>query len=255
MYTYYASKERSNRQPVCQVSSPPLAAAGRAATSRTMRWSTPLCLTAAVSFLACGDNSSPNTASESAGAETPANAPEETAPAEPRGAAPSHQEAPEPAAFGPESVAGIKWSAPDAFTRVTPGSRMRIAEYRIGEGDAAATMTVFFFGAGMGGSVDENVERWVNQFAQPDGSSPMDAADVDREEVHGLQVTTVTVAGTFTQSPMMGGDGRPREGMRLLGAIVTGGDGPVFFKLVGPAATVEGSEGAFEELVATFEAD
>ena len=38
-----------------------------------------------------------------------------------------------------------------------------------------ATFTLYFFG-GQGGSVQANLDRWVNQIAQPDGRTSKDVA-------------------------------------------------------------------------------
>ena len=158
--------------------------------------------------------------------------------------------------LGPEVAGGVAWNAPDAFNRVPPGSRMRAAEYQYQpEGsEASARMTVFYFGPGQGGGIQANVDRWVGQFTQPDGSNPSDAADTQERQVNDLKVTTVTVTGTYAESPMMGGSGQPQENMRLLGAIVEGPQGPVFFKLVGPAAVIAQAEAPFTGLVDSFEA-
>ena len=61
-----------------------------------------------------------------------------------------------------ESAAGLRWTAPAGWVR--QGERpMRAATYAIppAAGDkAAAECGVFFFGAGQGGSVEANLERW-----------------------------------------------------------------------------------------------
>lgn len=120
---------------------------------------------------------------------------------------------------------------------------MRAAEYVVGE-NAAAVMSVFYF-PGMGGTVNANVERWVDQFTQPDGRPSAEVAQVRTATSNGLTVTTVDVTGDFG-----GGMGAPAQtGQRLLGAIVSAPDGPVFFKLMGPAGVVETAGSSFGRLV------
>jgi len=68
-----------------------------------------------------------------------------------------------------------------------------------------------------------------------------------------LKVTTVNVSGAYTG---MGGprapQGAPKPGYRLLGAVVEGPHGSVFFKFTGPAKTVAENQAAFEKMIATL---
>jgi hypothetical protein len=152
---------------------------------------------------------------------------------------------------GAQAAGGLRWNAPEPFRQVPPASGMRAAEYLLpaGDGDAGATMTVFFFGEGQGGSVQDNMDRWISQFSQPDGSPSRERATIEEKEVNSLRVTTVDLTGTFATSPMMGGSGEPETNQRMLGAIIEGPQGPVFFKLVGDAALLERAVGPFQELV------
>jgi hypothetical protein len=68
--------------------------------------------------------------------------------------------------------------------------------------------------------------------------------------VDGLAVTTVEVQGTYAASmgPMSGAT-ITKENFRLLGAIVEGPEGAVFFKMTGPAQTVDGARGGFDAML------
>jgi hypothetical protein len=159
-------------------------------------------------------------------------------------------------ALGPEAVGGVTWHAPEPFRRIQPSSQMRAAEYVYPEqqGEAAATLTVFYFGTGQGGSIEDNVERWLSQLVQPDGSPTRDRARIEETEVNGMRVTTVDATGTYQASPMMGGTGAPQQNQRMLGAIVVGPQGPVFFKMVGDASLMERANEQFTALIQSFEA-
>jgi len=62
-------------------------------------------------------------------------------------------------------------------------------------------------------------------------------------------VTTIDLSGTFLGGPGMApGEGK-KESYRLLGAIVEGPQGAVFFKLTGPAKTVAAAQGDFQSLL------
>ena len=130
---------------------------------------------------------------------------------------------------------------------------MRAAEYRVA-GDAPeqdGVLTVYFFGAGQGGSVQDNLNRWIGQFTQPDGKPSQDAASISKLAAGAVPITKLDLRGTYSggMAPMMGQAATPMEGQRLLGAIAEGPEGPVFFKLIGPESTLARAEAAFDELL------
>jgi hypothetical protein len=130
---------------------------------------------------------------------------------------------------------------------------MRVATYRIApaKGDTdPAELAIFYFGAGQGGAVDANVKRWLGQFQKADGS-PISEKDArsKKETLNGLSVTTLDVKGTYTGGGPMMGPSTPKPGYRLLGAIVEGPEGPLFFKLTGPERTAASAEKGFRKLL------
>ena len=68
-------------------------------------------------------------------------------------------------------------------------------------------------------------------------------------KVAGMKVMKVTTSGTYTPSPMMGGDTTPRPDFVLLGAIVEGADANWFFKCTGPRKTMESRRKEFDALI------
>ncbi|MCB9592234.1 MAG: hypothetical protein H6719_05840 [Sandaracinaceae bacterium] len=147
------------------------------------------------------------------------------------------------------SVAGhVGWTAEEPFVWARPSNDMRDAQYTV-RGMPGVELTVSHFDeeVGGGGDVDANVQRWIGQFSPREGEP-----QTEREEIQDLPVTRVDVAGTFAGRQGMGPSGPPRVGWRLLGAIVEGPEGLVFFKLLGPRAGVEASAEAFEHLVETI---
>ena len=95
-----------------------------------------------------------------------------------------------------------------------------------------------------------NLDRWIGQFSQVDGKSSKSAAKVENRSVHSLKITTVDVSGAYTgMGGPMGQPGKPMPGYRLLGAIVEGSQGSVFFKFAGPAKTVAQNKSAFSQML------
>jgi hypothetical protein len=150
-----------------------------------------------------------------------------------------------------EEAGGLTWTAPAEWK--AQGERpMRVATYSIpaAKGDAeGAELGIFYFGEGGGGGVDANVKRWVAQFQKADGSSAEKDAKTRQEKIAGFAVTMVDIKGTFAGGGPMMGPSTPKAGYRLLGAIVTGPQGDVFFKLTGPEKTVAGAEKTFHKML------
>ena len=167
------------------------------------------------------------------------------------------ESAPGPAvSSGParSSGAGLEFEAPSTWISETPSSSMRLAQYRLPrlEGDPEdAELAVFYFG-GQGGSVQANVDRWIGQFSNPDGS-PITDPQVSERDVNGIPLTVVDVRGTYhqAQGPMMA-QTTAKENYRMLAAVAEGPDGPSFFKLTGPRPTVDHFEESFNSLLDTL---
>jgi hypothetical protein len=72
-------------------------------------------------------------------------------------------------------------------------------------------------------------------------------------DVNGMKVTLVKVSGTYLapSGPMMQSQGK-KENYRLLGAIVEGPEGSVFFKFTGPANTISAAEESFNTLISSL---
>src|SRR5262249_58555978 len=95
------------------------------------------------------------------------------------------------------------------------------------------------------GGVQAVIERWIGQFEKRDGP-----AKEKSETINGLHVTNLDVSGTFKGGgPMMGQSSGPKPGYRLLGAIVEGPEGDIFFKLTGPAKTVAAAQDEFQAML------
>jgi hypothetical protein len=129
---------------------------------------------------------------------------------------------------------------------------MRAATYAVAPAPsdtAAAECVVYFFGAGQGGSVEANIERWKGQFTSSGKPAP---AIVSRRTARGVAMTTVDVAGEYSGlgGPMAAS--KPVPGYRLLGAIVEGPGGNIFVKFAGPARTIAANKAKYDVLLASF---
>jgi hypothetical protein len=150
-----------------------------------------------------------------------------------------------------QSAAGLHWTAPTGW-KPGPPQAMRAATYAVpaAPGDAvAAECVVYFFGAGQGGSVEANIERWKGQFTNSGKPAP---AVVSKRTARGIAMTTVDVAGEYSG---LGGPlaaSKPVPGYRLLGAIVEGPGGNIFVKFTGAARTIAANKAKYDLLLASF---
>jgi hypothetical protein len=146
------------------------------------------------------------------------------------------------------TVAGLTWIEPSSW-EAGQSQPMRVKTYIIKpvDGDSDnAECGVFYFGRGMGGNRESNLQRWENQFEQADGRNSYDLAEIKELEVSGLKITTIELGGIYMMAtgPMMEVKEK-KQGYRLLGAIIEGPQGLVFFKLTGPEKTIKYCENDF----------
>lgn len=154
--------------------------------------------------------------------------------------------APAPSASGGQGgdSGPVKWTPPSRW-EAKPASGMRAATYIIpaAKGDSEGAECAVF--VNLGGGVQANITRWIGQFEKTDG-----APNQKSETINGLPVTTVDVSGTFKGGgPMMGQSSAPKSGYRLLGAIVEGPEGDIFFKLTGPGKTIAAAQDEFQAML------
>jgi hypothetical protein len=163
-----------------------------------------------------------------------------------------------PAATQTANAAGdLHYKVPDGWVTEHPTSTMRAAQYKLpkAEGDSEdASLVLYYFGQGQGGSISDNVDRWIGQMEQPGGGSSRDKAKTETITVNGLKVTMVDVSGTYTAQMSPGSDTRHNNASyRLRGAIVETPKGNYFAKLIGPEKTIGRWEQSFTDYVKSFE--
>jgi hypothetical protein len=155
-------------------------------------------------------------------------------------------------------IDGLKSAVPADWKQEESSNKVRTHQFRIphvADDKTDAEMVIFFFGAGSGGSADANVKRWKGMFIPPEGKQIDDVAKVDNFKVGNVNVTYLDVHGTykFKERPF---DPAAKEELRpdhrMLGVVFDSPNGPYFFRLVGPAKTVEHNKKAFDDWVKGF---
>ena len=146
---------------------------------------------------------------------------------------------------------GMSWMAPASWQVQPPSNSMRRAQYKVSGPGGDGECVVFYFGPGQGGAPMENAQRWAGQFAQPGGTNPLAAMKTRTGQANGVPVLFVETTGSYAAGAMTGGPVEVKPGWALLGAVVEGADANWFFKLTGPAATVEAQRAAFDQMIAS----
>src|SRR4030095_13354085 len=162
-----------------------------------------------------------------------------------------------PQAAGASSQGDLRLKPPEGWVNERPTSSMRVSQYQLpaADGDTeAASLVVYYFGAGQGGSVDANLERWIGQMQAPDGRPSKEKAKTETTTVNGMRVTLLDVAGTYAAGDMGGGGAvQSKPNFRMRAGVIETPKGAYFIKLVGPEKTIARWDQAFQEFVRSAE--
>lgn len=158
----------------------------------------------------------------------------------------------------PTNASGeLRYTAPEGWVKEQSTSTMRVAQYKLPKADGDpedASLVIYFFGATQGGAVQANIDRWISQVQQPDGSSSKDKAKTETTTINGLKVTTVDVSGTYTAEMAPGTPSQRNDAnYRMRAAVIETPKGNYFLKLVGPAKTIGRWEQSVTDFVKSFE--
>jgi hypothetical protein len=142
---------------------------------------------------------------------------------------------------------------PGEWKQVKPRSRLVEVEFAIPEAEkdvGAGRMTIM----ASGGTVEDNLTRWIGQFRTAEGK-PIEDAEPQELETNGLKMTTLDLTGTYrdmSRGPF--GPATELPDHRMIGAIVpTEGAGTYYIKLYGPTVTIEPAVEPFMEMVKSIE--
>ena len=140
---------------------------------------------------------------------------------------------------------GLSTQVPSSWESQRPRNDMRAVQMRVpGEGDAGDASFVAF--SSIGGSVNQNISRWIGQFASEDDRhlSP----DIEEIKVGDVDVTIVTINGDYDGGSMSPDDTGSNRTMIQAIVIQPFGD-QTFLRLLGPSETVEANREAFDRMI------
>ena len=144
-------------------------------------------------------------------------------------------------------VAGVSFKVPTLWKRQSPLTSTKRIQYEITppEGEKIpGIFSVLYYGWGEAETSPATVAKWRSEFSEPPlGFEP----EIYGGSVDDLKISTLWFEGTYRDPDEK--EGKPQKGFAMLGAIIEGPEGPVFFKLVGPRATVLSAHPAFDTLI------
>lgn len=160
---------------------------------------------------------------------------------------------PAPAADAQESAASDKTRSvragdlelkiPQSWKRREPKSESRVAEYEIPavEEDPEPGEFVVFYFQGQGGSVEDNVKRWLSQF----DAKGRKAARFTGKCAAG-NYTLLDISGTYNKpvGPPIAGKSKKLARWRVINVYLETEQGPYFVKLDAPARTAAKAQAA-----------
>jgi hypothetical protein len=143
-------------------------------------------------------------------------------------------------------IDGLKSRTPASWKEEEPSNKLRIKQFRLpkAEGDKADADLGIMHVPG-GGSLDDNIKRWKGMFNPPKDKKIDDVFKMDRLKVGDVTVHYVDIHGTYKGSSFEKIE--PKPDYRMLMIVFESKNGPYYFRLVGPAKTVEAHRKGFEE--------
>src|SRR5262245_13745736 len=147
----------------------------------------------------------------------------------------------------------LKSTTPAGWKEEQPTNTMRYAQFKVPkvEGDPADVELILFK---LGGTAQQNVDRWKGQFIPPEGKKIDDVAKVTEFKVSGHAVTMLDISGTYLDGPPMLPPERKtkRPNYRMLAVQFEGPENSYQILMRGPAKTIEKNAKGFEEWIKAF---
>ena len=148
-------------------------------------------------------------------------------------------------------LSGVSFEPPAGAERLEP-TPTRTAQYEL---YPDVRLVFYHFGDSGAGSVEANIERWIDQFVQPDGESSRDRAQIHTMQRGGLPIRRIDLSGTYVAETRPGsGEHLNEPDYRLLAAVIETEAGPFYLKLVGPEDIIGSRAGTFDAMLDSLKA-
>jgi len=147
------------------------------------------------------------------------------------------------------TIGNITAKLPNGWIQEAPKSSMRLAQFKLPSNEnqySDAELSVF---NSIGGSVQENLDRWYNQFEQEDGVLSKQKARVRDFSIGDMNITITDLKGIFTGGGMPMSQSIRKKNYRLLAAIVQTSNEIYYFKLIGHEVVISNWAITFGEFI------
>lgn len=146
---------------------------------------------------------------------------------------------------------GLSAHVPTDWQSEMPTSDMRVAQFVLPGADGAgdASLVIYDFGPGQGGTTLDNINRWRGQVT--DGDRVPVTPIIVEANVAGMSITKVEATGRYSSG--MQGDGEVHADTTVINVqLIKSPEQSVFFKLVGPKETVAAHRAGFEAMLGSI---
>lgn len=176
------------------------------------------------------------------------------------------------------SVGGVRWKVPARWSAYRYSGQSATYQVPAAPGDLyMGEFVVSAYDIPSGGDLLEVLGHWTKLFQTPErlnclldhraltldssACGPQQDAKIQKRTIHGLNVATADVSGTYVSSgkPIVWASAREptvelakgnrNPDYRMLGAVVEGKRAQVFFRLIGPKKTVAAARAEFQAMV------
>jgi hypothetical protein len=153
---------------------------------------------------------------------------------------------------------GLKSKVPATWIAQKPAGNLRHAQYRVPHADMDsedAELVVFYFNKGGGGTVDENVKRWKNNFSPGNDKEAKPESKLDTFKVGDVKVTLLDISGVYLANSAPNNPNAKIErksNYRMFAVIFESPNGPYFIRMTGPQRTMAQQKQGFDDWLKNF---
>jgi hypothetical protein len=149
---------------------------------------------------------------------------------------------------------GLQFVMPARWVAEAGANPVRAGQWRIPAARGAALgpddgeLVVFYFGPGLGGTAQENIDGWRG--ALRDASGNPVAGEVKTRQAGNFKISELVAAGFYRDpAPMAGLPPIVRPGYELAGAVIESPKGNLYWRLIGPEPLVTAALPLFRQAI------
>lgn len=162
-----------------------------------------------------------------------------------------HDDSPDSPVFKAD---GLQFVMPARWIAETPPDSVRAGQWRIPAARGAAAgpddgeLVVFYFGPGLGGAAQKNIDGWRGTLRDASGN-PV-AGEVKTRQAGSFKVSELVATGSYRDpAPLAGLPPIMRPGYELAGAVIESPKGNLYWRLIGPEPLVTAALPLFRQAI------